>query len=147
MKKTGSLLAFSLLLVVMVAPAQAQQFGGSLAIGEDEVLVSETRNQVFPGIVYVYQRSQDGMWQETAQLKASDADGDAGRFGRAMAVEGQTLLVGASARDASTGAVYVFQKTADAWTETARLSASDGAEGDAFGSVVTMPSFCISEAS
>jgi len=139
MKKTGSLLALFLLLVVMAAPAQAQRFGGALALGDDEVLVSETRNQAFSGIVYVYQRNnEDGMWFEAAQLKASDAAGAADRFGRALAVEGQTLLVGASARDASTGAVYVFQKEASgAWVEAARLSASDGAEGDAFGSAVT----------
>ena len=124
MIKTGSLLAFSMLLAVMVMPAQAQQFGGSLALGDEDLFVSETRNRVFPGVVYVYQR-QDGTWQETAQLTASDATDAADRFGRALAVEGRTLLVGASARDASTGAAYVFEKDdAGAWVQTARLWAS-----------------------
>ena len=122
----------------MDAPALAQQFGGSLAVGDGEVFVSETRNRVFPGIVYVYQRGADGMWQEAAQLKASDATKEGDRFGAALATEGQTLLVGASAKDAN-GVVYVFQKNASgAWMEAARLTAHDGMDGDAFGSSVAV---------
>ncbi len=139
MKRIGSLLALALLFVVMVAPVQAQQFGGVLALGDGEVLVSETRNQVFPGIVYVYQRGDDGLWHEATRLTASDTDGTADRFGRSLAVEGQTLLVGASARDAATGTAYVFQKEASgAWTEAARLSASDYGEGDIFGNTIAL---------
>ena len=140
MIRTGSLLVLSLLLAVIAAPAQAQQFGGSLALADQDIFVSETRNQVFPGVVYVYQRSgPDGPWQEAAQLTASDATDAADRFGRALAVEGRTLLVGASARDASTGTAYVFRKEpSGVWIQAARLSAGDGAEGDAFGSALTL---------
>jgi hypothetical protein len=76
---------------------------------------------------------------EQATLTASDgAAGD--RFG-IVAVDGDTLVVGAHLDDvganADQGSVYVFVKPAGGWggllTEQARLIASDGAAGDSFG--------------
>ena len=56
------------------------------------------------------------------------------------AVEGDTVVVGAHLHDANTisnaGAVYVFEEPSDGWvdaTETAKLTASDGAASDEFG--------------
>ena len=140
MNRPGALLVLLFLLVGLAVPVQAQQFGGALAVGDEEIFVGETRNQAFPGIVYVFHRDgEDGMWKETAQLTPSDAADKAEGFGRALAAEGRTLLVGANAQNASTGIVYVFWKDdAGAWTEVARLSASDGIEGTGFGTAVTL---------
>ena len=135
MTRTRSLLSLFLLLLMVALPASAQQFGGAIAVGDDDIFVSETRNRAFPGTVYLYQQSPEGMWQEAAQLSATDATEDADRFGRALALDGRTLLVAASAKDGSTGGVYVFEKEASgAWTETGQLAESDGMTGDAFGS-------------
>ena len=86
MKRIGSLLTPALLFVVMIAPVQAQQFGGVLAIGDDEVLVSETRNQAFPGIVYVYQRGADGDKQLDHQTWQAQLEALAARGQRVLAV-------------------------------------------------------------
>jgi hypothetical protein len=54
-------------------------------------------------------------------------DGAAGdRLGDAVAVAGDTAVVGALFDDGGRGAVYVFTRTADSWTQTAKLTATDG---------------------
>ena len=65
-------------------------------------------------------------------------------FGFAVAVSGDTALVGAPLHGvppgevASSGAVYVFERAGTDWLQTAELHASDAAPGDAFGSDVAL---------
>ncbi len=137
MTRRNSLLALSLLLVPFV-PARAQQFGGAVAISGDHVLVGETANQIFPGIVYVYDRV-GGTWMEVSQLTAADNEGGPDGFGRALAAQGATLLVGAPGTATSAGTVYVLRRDGSGnWTESGRFAAGDAADGDAFGSAVVM---------
>jgi hypothetical protein len=76
---------------------------------------------------------------QTAKLTASDgAAGD--WFGWSVALSGDTVVVGALFDDiginTDQGSAYVFVKPGGGWadmTQTARLTASDGAVGDAFG--------------
>ncbi len=73
------------------------------------------------------------------RLIASDgAAGDG--LGRSVALAGDTAVVGAAplVGDASRGAVYVFTRVGDGWTETAKLTASDGAAGDRLGASVAI---------
>jgi hypothetical protein len=51
-------------------------------------------------------------------------------FGTAVAVDGDTAVVGAPNDDANRGAVYVFQRSGDTWVNVAKLVASDGKSGD-----------------
>ena len=96
MNRPGFLLLFTTLLLVAVVPGQAQQnqFGGAVAIGDDEVFVAETQNTISAGSVYVYHRDEaDGAWKEHAQLLASDRDPDwDDRFGRALATLQRQLI-------------------------------------------------------
>ena len=61
-----------------------------------------------------------------------------------MSVSGDTAVVGARSGNgiaADTGAAYVYVKPTGPWvnaTETAKLSASDGVDGDSFGSAVSI---------
>jgi MYXO-CTERM domain-containing protein len=78
---------------------------------------------------------------EQARLEASDgAAGDL--FGAAVAVDGDTALVGAwadnTAQGENAGSVYVFVRSGTSWTEQARLEASDGAADDFFGGSVAL---------
>jgi hypothetical protein len=59
-------------------------------------------------------------------------------FGAAVAVDGDTLVVGAPRKSNLTGAVYVFGRTGNTWTQTAKLTASDAAEFDNFGDSVAI---------
>jgi len=80
-----------------------------------------------------------GGWQdmtETAQLTASDGvPGD--HFGSAASVSLNTIVVGDFETPTSTqGAAYVYSRPVGGWkdmTETAKLTASNGQQGDLFG--------------
>ncbi len=77
-----------------------------------------------------------------AQLLGSRAGGDAAT-GTGVAILGDVALVGAplgSAADPRPGEAYVFRRDAATgeWTEEQRLAASDGADGDEFGSAVAL---------
>ncbi len=91
------------------------------------------------GSVYVYTRS-NGRWSRTAKLTGSDtAAGDG--FGCSVALFGDTLVVGARGDDdggSSSGSVYVFTRAGTAWTQQAKLVATDGAMNDFFGHWVSI---------
>lgn len=83
-------------------------------------------------------------WVEAAKLTASDGGasllGD--RFGFAVALSGDTALVGAGFADVdgifTQGAAYVFVRSGNDWSEQAKLVPSDGAQNDQFGTAVAL---------
>ena len=115
-------------LLVGSVPLAAQQFGGSLAVSGDQVLVGETQNQSLPGIVYAY-RSDGGAWREIAQLMVSNETGKPDAFGRALAADDVTMLAGAPAMGEGRGTVFVFERNASgAWTQLAALTPVEPAD-------------------
>ena len=80
---------------------------------------------------------------ELVKLTASDRLlGD--QFGHSVSVDGATVVVGSKGDDDSgsgSGSAYVFVRPSAGWasaTETAKLTASDGARGDDFGGSVSV---------
>lgn len=100
------------------------------------------------GSVYVFARPAGG-WsgslQQVARLLPSDPVAGA-QFGAAVAVDGDTIVVGAPGPavggTARAGTVYVYVRPAGGWSgtlmETARLVASDGNPGDELGVAVAI---------
>ncbi len=91
------------------------------------------------GSVSVYAGSASGF---TAQqtLHAGGAVAHA-QFGAAVAVQGDTAVVGAPGTYEATGyagAAYVFSRSGSTWTQTQTLAASDGKPGGAFGQAVAL---------
>src|SRR5207247_1017653 len=83
------------------------------------------------GAAYVFTRTGT-IWTQQAKLTASDAsNGD--DFGFAVALSGDTAVVGASTSNSSQGAAYVFTRAGTPWTQEAKLTAADAANGDIFG--------------
>jgi FG-GAP repeat len=127
-------------------------FGSQVAIDGDTIVVAATRDSfaVAPGagVVHVFRSdpATADSWQHVAELAGSDIPGSAGSgFGRALALAGDVLLVGAPgvAGDAgeSQGAVYRFERSAggtDAWGEAAKLVAADGLDEENFGTAVVL---------
>lgn len=119
-------------------PAVLTGFGASVALAGSDVLIGEPLNALKPGILYVYRKGRAGNWAEVAQLRASDGS-NLDRFARALAVEGNTLVVGATSRDSSRGGGYVFERGADGtWREVAQLRGTDALPGDALGRSVAI---------
>jgi choice-of-anchor B domain-containing protein len=124
-----------LLSALSAVPAAAQSFGRAVAVAGEEVLFGQPDLDRTPGVVYVYRRGGD-TWRETGRLTAADGiQGD--RFGSALAVDGERLLVGAYWADSGRGAAYVFDRGAGGgWTQSARLGG--GAVGDSLGLQVAL---------
>ena len=118
--------------------ASGDSFGRSIAFDGNTALIG------VEGIaVYVFTRTgtDDSTWTETKKLTASDgASGDS--FSTSIAFDGNTALIGATGDDDKgyeSGSVYVFTRTGtddSTWTETKKLTASDGENSDIFGSSI-----------
>ena len=79
------------------------------------------------------------------QLKLVASDASSGtslssEFGKTVAIDGETVVAGAYGDDSYTGSAHVFRTTDGGATydEMAKLTASDGAAGDWFGSSVAI---------
>jgi trimeric autotransporter adhesin len=112
--------------------------GNTVVVGAEGATVGLNRMQ---GAAYVFVKPVSG-WAnmtQTAKLTASDgAGGD--NLGVSVSISGNTVVAGAfDAKIGSKhnqGAAYVFVKPAGGWadmTQTAKLTASDGAAGNEFG--------------
>lgn len=74
---------------------------------------------------------------EQAKLTARDgAPFDS--FGNAVAISGDTALIGAYYKNNGVGQAYVFVRSGNVWTEQAKLIASDAAPNDRFGYAVAL---------
>ena len=113
------------------------EFGIAVAVDGDTIVVGAHQNDSNKGAAYVFTwNASNSNWEQKAKLTASDAAAN-DEFGIAVAVDGDTIVVGAHQNDSNKGAAYVFTKPesggwADA-TETAKLTASDAAANDEFG--------------
>ncbi|MEW6158046.1 MAG: cadherin domain-containing protein [Verrucomicrobiota bacterium] len=148
-------------------PGTDDFFGFAVAISGDTLVIGAHRedsastgingnqtngNAADAGAVYVFVRA-NGTWRQQAYLKASNTDpGD--NFGYAVAVSGDTIVVGARWEDAlatgvnssgqigngapDAGAAYVFVRTGETWTQQAYLKASNTDAGDNFGNSVAI---------
>jgi hypothetical protein len=97
-------------------------FGASLDLDAERALVGAPYLDAFSGAAYVFEL-QAGGWAQVAKLVASDPAPDDG-FGQAVSLDGERALVGASGDDTlavNSGAVYVFERHAGAWVQTAKL--------------------------
>lgn len=122
--------------------ATLDAFGISVAVDGDTLAVGarwDDDKGDDAGSAYVFQH--DGLaWQQSAKLTADDGVAEA-EFGYAMALAGDTLVVGALNDDdngPASGGAYVFQRSAGIWTQAMKLLPSDGAAGDEFGGSVAL---------
>ena len=115
-------------------------FGSALAVSGREVFVGQSGNSYGPGVVYVFRPDAQGAWGRGGSLKITraDASNDDG-FGSAIAVDGNTLLIGNAKADSGMGVVFVFTRDGTgAWRQTGSFTAPQRYTGDAFGSGITL---------
>ena len=126
--------------------AAQDQFGASVAIHNDIIVVGSIGNDNFKGASYIFKTSDDGAtWPLVAKLVADDASDAASgdRFGYSVAIEGDTIAVGATLDNTgthATGSAYVF-KTPDGgatWTQKAKLVESNPTNGAWFGNSISL---------
>jgi hypothetical protein len=154
-------------------------FGASLALtpSGDTLVVGAPGYSAIPrpasdrdysGAAYVFENT-NSLWTQTARLRASNAGGsymceDCGElacptsgtgdgFGVAVAIFGDTVVIGAPAEASAAtgvngdesddsapeaGAAYVFERIGETWEQTAYLKASNTNAGDHFGFAVAI---------
>lgn len=118
---------------------EAVGFGAAVALSGDIAVVGAPRDNehgAWAGAVHVFERSES-VWTEKAKFTALDTEAS-DQFGGALAISGDTLVVGAPAKGGGAGAAYVFVWNGSAWEEQATLSPGDGNVKDGFGGTVSL---------
>ena len=92
------------------------------------------------GAIYVFTET-GGTWSQTQKFSSDDGvSGDS--FGWSIALDGDTVVVGANTASPNgldfAGAAYVFNESGGTWTQTQKLTASNGAEFDFFGGATAL---------
>lgn len=126
-----------------------------VASREDSAVGNPLDNSVAnSGAAYVFERSLDGSWLQTAVLKASNA-GAGDEFGTSACIsrDGTTIAVGARFEDSNavglngngaddsrnnSGAVYVFVRSGATWVQQAYVKASNTGATDEFGTTLAL---------
>jgi trimeric autotransporter adhesin len=136
--------------------------GSTLAVGAPDEFSAATGvggNQAddsaeYAGAVYVFTRSGTA-WSQAAYVKASNTEAyDAFGHSVALSADGSTLAVGAAGEASAAigidgdqadnsatyqaGAVYVFARSGQAWSQQAYVKASNTDQGDIFGNSVAL---------
>jgi len=75
------------------------------------------------GTAYVYVR-KNAVWKRQARLLAADGQPE-DQFGFAVAVHGDTAVIGAAADDGISGSAHVFIRVKDEWRQQAKLLGDD----------------------
>jgi hypothetical protein len=125
-------------------PHTRDAFGSSVAIWGNTVAVGaelETHSTLqMAGAAYLFERDGDSYRQE-ARVTASDAAAN-DYFGYAVDVDGDTLVVSALLARVdgvrNVGAVYVFTRSGETWTEVQKLSAPEALKSTTFGRSVAL---------
>ena len=140
----------SWLQVAKITASDAEEFdnfGQSVAISGDHAIVGAGGGPARGGFdpAYIIERNVDsGAWMQVAKLAASDAAANDG-FGSRISIFGNHAIVGAPLDDDggnASGSAYIFEKDVDngAWTEVTKLTASDAAALNFFGTSVSISS-------
>ncbi|MFZ0548019.1 MAG: FG-GAP repeat protein [Candidatus Promineifilaceae bacterium] len=127
-------------------------FGSSAAISGETVIIGarwEDGGQGDPlpvtGAAYIYERNEGGYnnWGQVIKLDADDA-GNLYNFGVSVAIEGDTVFVGAIKAPGeppnqvpNVGAVYIFERNQGGlnnWGQVTKINAADAQADDNFGS-------------
>lgn len=117
-------------------------FGSSVSISGDKIAIGAMGKDFGTGAVYLFDRNLGGSnnWGQTKELVASDAETD-DTFGSSIAISGNTLIVGAPAKNGAAGEAYLFDRDAGGannWGEVKALSPGDGALSGNFGANVSI---------
>lgn len=113
---------------MLLAPVQetGSLFGYSLSLSGDRIAVGaafvDSGNLDKAGIVYVYDY-RHGQWAYSAAIQPTDPSANAW-FGT-LALQGNRLLVGASRKNGSFGAAYVFDRIGGAWQQRVKFEPLD----------------------
>lgn len=121
------------------ANPRTDMFGYAVAFDGVRMVATSRGYSDYPGKVFPF-RWDGAQWVEEGWLTGQDtvaADG----FGHSLVVREGLIIVGAPSHDlpsTDAGAVYVFRRLGEVWLQEAKLTASDAAADDGFGSSILL---------
>ncbi len=128
--------------------AMGDGFGEAVAVSGSTIVVGAPLHKVgsheTQGAAYVFQMPSAGWANATQSAELIASDGQEGdRLGASVAISGNTIVAGAApSKYGPSGAVYVFEMPSSGWAgtifQTAKLTATDGHEGDGLGASVAI---------
>ncbi|MBN1557262.1 MAG: tandem-95 repeat protein [Lentisphaerae bacterium] len=120
-----------------------EKFGAAVALCGTWTVIgapNDSLNAVDSGAACLFELA-GGVWTQRRRIFPDDG-GSGDQFGSAVAISGDTVLVGARDYDApgtnKIGAAYVFGRNGTNWTQEAHLKGPDVAGSDAFGGAVAL---------
>ncbi len=111
-------------------------FGKSVAVSDDTIVVGSPLENQYHGVAYVFARSAE-LWIEQQKLVPDFSEYDENDFGHEVSINGNTIVVGAPGEGGDAGAAYVFTRSGSGWSKRQKLTAADGDGGDRFGASVS----------
>jgi hypothetical protein len=125
--------------IVPPAAGADDQFGAGVSIDGDRIIIGAPGADgavADAGAASVYQHL-GGRWvEDTVLFAAGGASGD--RFGAAVSISGDLVLVGAPHEDDERGRAHLFRRGEKGWERIARLVSETPAAGDRLGASVTL---------
>jgi hypothetical protein len=126
-----------------VGGAETAQFGTAIAVDRETIVVGARRRTAVPrraGVAVVFGR-RGGQWREETRLEPPGTGRD-DEFGTALALDGDTALVGAPTETndwgANGGAVYVFARRDGRWHQQQTLRPDSVPVDGQFGTAVAL---------
>lgn len=111
-------------------------FARAVTVSNGSVMIGEPQNPHQPGMVYIYNRSDDD-WSQSYELSSSD--GKIGNyFGASLSASNNNVLIGAPGKADERGGAYIFSKNGDSWQESAAIALEDTSLKGGFGSSVIL---------
>ncbi|MCR9243474.1 MAG: FG-GAP repeat protein [bacterium] len=125
--------------------AAGDLFGSAVGVDGTQAVIGafghDHNGLITSGGAWIRERTATGSWVETAALIPADIDTQ-DQFGFAVAITTDRVIVGSKFDDdlgSSSGSAYVFEKQPNGtWLEVQKLTASDGAAGQEFGTTVAI---------
>ncbi len=134
--------------------ASEDYFGVSVGISENFIIVGAGREDEDAsggntlndaGSAYIFERDENGIWQEIQKIVATDREPD-NNFGVSVGISGNYILIGVWKENedalggntlALAGSAYIFERNGSGtWNQVQKIVASDRAAEDHFGSSV-----------
>jgi len=126
---------------LFAAGSSINNFGTSVAISGNTIVVGSTGDFSNQGSAYVFVKQGGQTWVQQQWLSLNDGQPD-DYFGHSVAISGDTIVVGAFGDDTGAtsnhGAAYAFTRSGTTWSLQQKLTASDLTAGDGFGNSVSL---------
>jgi cysteine-rich repeat protein len=114
--------------------AYEDNFGGSVSIQGDHIVVGAYGDNNNTGSAYIFKRDGN-VWSQQQKIIANDkAVND--YFGLSVSIQGDHIVVGAYGDNNNTGSAYIFKRDGSVWSQQQKIVANDGVISDRFATAV-----------